>query len=379
MLRLCGLVTALAAAMGCSDNASSQPQPAPAPIAKPAGSGSSGSATTKPTPGDVDARQTGSGSGSAAKPVIHGDKWSSDDEGGGKAFKAFKETWVYVDGVPRGVLLFAEMPPGMPHTWKDDVEGLDFKPGDKGPHEKKIQILRWRLADYLKTIGVDIAKIKVVYLHGSGYVAIPGDQFRKFADGIQFDFTGNDLSKSRFYWPTTMKTNTTYDRYAAVSVFVEKPPMTLDRHNNPYIDGQEVGGIPYHGTPERGGFRVYVDNRLAMVIKRNELGATGMVNKDKPDEDPKWSVLKLLEARGVKVAPVAGDLVVSKDFMNQKRTRLAEDYVKDLQFTQSSETSGGLLLGKDKLQGTALYLHSKGHVPKDVPLPPLERDWSPIN
>jgi hypothetical protein len=368
-LRLCGLVVAFAAT-GCSDKASSEPQaqPKPAPLEQPA--------PTKAQPGEIDVKATGSGS--AAKPVIHGEKWSSDEEGGGKAFKAFKETWVYVDGVPRGVLLFAEMPPGMPYTWKDDIEGLDFKPGDKGPREKKIQILRWRLAEYLTAIGVDIKKIKIVYLHGSGYVAIPGDQFRKFADGIQFDFTGNDLSKSRFYWPTNMKTNTAYDRYAAVSVFIDKPPLTLDRHNNPSIDGQEVGGIPYHGTPERGGFRVYVDRRLAMVVKRNELGSAGMINKDKPSEEPRWSMIKLLESQGVKIAPVAGDLVVSKDLTNQKRTRLAEDYVKELEFSQNTESSGGLLLGKDKLPGTALYLYSKGKVPKDLPLPPLERDWSPL-
>jgi hypothetical protein len=309
--------------------------------------------------------------GSGAMPVIHGDKWQETEEGG-RNFAAFKETWVYVDGVPRGAMLFAELPAELPIAWKDDLESLDFKPGDPPPHEKKIQVLRWRLADYLKLVGVDVAKIKAVYLHGSGYVAIPGAQFRKFADGITFDLTGNDLSKTRFYWPGSMKTNTSYDRYAAVSVFITKPPLTLDRHNNPHIDGVEVTGVPYHGTPERGGFRVYVDYKLAMVVKRNELGAVGRVSNER------WDLMKLLASRGVNVKPVAGDLVFSRDMHQQRRERLDEAYVTNVEIGVNAQASGTMLVGKDDRAATALHLYTKGHVPPVLPLPELQRDWQPI-
>jgi hypothetical protein len=349
-------------AASATATAASAPPPS-APSATP------GAQRPAPDPGAVDGAATGSG----AKPVIHGDKWSGDDEngGGGRAFSAFKETFIYVDGVPRGALIFAELPATLPIAWKDDVEGLDFHPGDPPPHEKKIQLLRWRLADYFRMIGIDVGKIKVVYLHGPGYVAIPGDRFRRFADGITFDLTGNDLTKPRFYWPTNMPVNTTYDRYAAVSVFIDKPPVTLDRHNNPFIDGVEVAGIPYHGTPERGGFRVYVDYKLAMVVKRNELGAVGRVSNDR------WDLRKLLESRGVKVRPVAGDLVLAKDEVMQRRERLDADYIADLQLGVSSQASGTLLLGKDDRPATALHLYTKGHVPPVIPLPERKRDWVP--
>jgi hypothetical protein len=321
-----------------------------------------------PVPGAIDV----AGSGSAAKPVIHGDKWSGDDESGGKAFAAFKETWIYIDGVPRGALVFAELPATLPIAWKDDIEGLDFHPGDPPPHEKKVQLLRWRLADYLRLIGVDVANIKRVYLHGHGYVEIPGDRFRKFSDGITFDLTGNDLTRPRFYWPTNMPVNTTYDRYAAVSVFITKPPLTLDRHHNAFIDGVQATGIPYHGSPERGGFRVYVDYKLAMVVKRNELGAVGRINNER------WDLMKLLEARGVKVQPVAGDLVLAKDETLQQRERLDADYVKDIELGVNAQASGTLLLGKDNRAATALHLYTRGHVPPVLPLPVRRRDWQPI-
>jgi hypothetical protein len=323
-------------------------------------------AAAAPTPGTVDKAATG-----GALPVIHGDKWHDEEEEGGRNFAAFKETWVYVDGVPRGTILFSEIPATLPIAWKDDVEGLDFHPGDPPPHEKKVQLLRWRLADYFQLIGIDVARIKMVYLHGAGYVAIPGPQFRKFADGITFDLTGNDLTKTRFYWPATMKTNTSFDRYAAVSVFIDKPPLKLDVHNNPFIDGVEVNGIPYHGTPERGGFRVYVDYKLAMVVKRNELGAVGRV------ADTRWDLMKLLASRGVKVQPVAGDLVIAQGLVDQRRDRIDEDYVKNLEIGVNSQASGTMLIGKDDRAATALHLYTRGHVPPVLAMPETRRDWQP--
>jgi hypothetical protein len=157
-----------------------------------------------------------------------------------------------------------------------------------------------------------------------------------------------------------------------VSVFIEKPPLTLDRHNNPFIDGEEVMGVPYHGSPERGGFRVYVDSKLAMVVKRNELGAVGRVTSER------WDLAKLLEAHGVKARPVAGDLVVAKDLDQQRRERLDQTYVADLQIGVNAQASGTMLVGKDDRAATALHLYTQGHVPPVLPLPPFRRDWKPL-
>ena len=317
----------------------------------------------KPAVGSVDPAQ-----GTTDKPVIHGDKWKDSDDEGGQNFAAFKETWIYVDGVPKGAMLFAELPATLPIAWKDDVVGLDFGPDDPPPHEKKVQLLRWRLADYFTFLGIDVKKIKAVYLHGSGYVVISGETFRKYANDITFDLTGNDMTKSRFYWPRGMKTNAQFDRYAAVSVFIDRPLLEVDVHHTATINGNPVMGIPYHGTPERGGFRVYIDYKLAMVVKRNELGAVGRIDNEH------WDLMKLLESRGVKAEPVAADLVVSKALVIQRRDRVDGDYLKSLTLGINSQASGTLLVGKDAMQATALHLYTKGHVPPIVPMPELERD-----
>jgi hypothetical protein len=350
-------------AAAAPSGASASPASASPAGASPAGAPTAGSAA--PAPGSVDTATSTGG-----KPVIHGDKWN-DPEEGGRNFAAFKETWVYVDGVPKGAMLFAELPAELPVAWKDDLESLDFHPGDPPPHEKKIQVRRWRLTDYFRLIGIDVAKIKVMYLHGSGYVAIPGPQLRRFADGITFDLTGNDMTKTRFYWPASMKTNTSYDRYAAVSIFIDKPPLKLDEHNNPFIDGVEVAGIPYHGNPERGGFRVYVDYKLAMVVKRNELGAVGRVANER------WDLMKLLESRGVKAQPIAADLVIAKGLDEQRRERVDEAYVKNLEVGVNAQASGTLMVGKGDRPATALHLYTKGHVPPVIAMPDEQRDWQP--
>jgi hypothetical protein len=108
-----------------------------------------------------------------------------------------------------------------------------------------------------------------------------------------------------------------------------------------------------------------------MVVKRNELGAVGRINNER------WDLMKLLEARGVKVQPVAGDLVLAKDESLQRRERLDADYVKDIELGVNAQASGTLLLGKDNRAATALHLYTKGHVPPMLPLPERRRDWQP--
>ena len=377
--RFSHLTVVLAVASGCKGKADAPPAPPPARSADAgaaakvtdgsnAKSVSDGSDRAPPTPGDVD--PTG-GSGSDTK--IHGSNWQdTDPDTGGKAFQGFKETWIYVDGQPKGALLYPEIPSWLPVAWKDDVEGLDFKPGDPPPYDRKVQLLRYRLVDYLKMMGLDINKVKGVYLHGSGYTFLPHDTLVKYADGITFDFTGNDMTKTRFYWPMDMTVNTSYDRYAAVSVFIDKPLLKLDEHNNPFIDGVEVNGIPYHGNPERGGVRVYLDGRFAMVIKRNTLNDVGRL---KPNE-PRWSLRKLLEANGVKADNIAAvDVVDEKDTYHQTRERMPDTILAELDFATASNASGEITLGKEAKPANAILLYTKGHVPKPQALPPLERDW----
>jgi hypothetical protein len=328
-----------------------------------------------PSVGSVDTTQS---TGSATK--IHGANWqdTSDPDAnktGGAQFSQFKETWVYVDGEPKGALLLAEIPSWLPVQWMDDVEGLDFNkftPADK--RVKKVQLLRYNLLEYLKAIHVDTAKIKEIYVQGGGYSELTRSILDTYGKDITFDFMGNDLTKSRFYGPKTVNVNLTYDRYVAVNVIINKPLLTFDqRHHARDASGALLNGIPYHGTPERGGVRVYLDGEMAFVIKRNSLGDVGRVS---PSE-PRWSLMKLLAANGIHPDIGGIDVVSDKDIYNMHRTRLAADVMQDPTFMTSSNASGQVVFGADNIPVNAFLLYSKGHVPPVKPIPPLQRDWQP--
>lgn len=301
-----------------------------------------------------------------AAPELHGERWSEGDDpdapkmGG---FTMFKEAWMYVDGKPLGVLREVEFPP-MPIAWKEDVEYLDFNKGDPGPHEKKFKVKRWRVADYLTAAGVDFKKIKLVAVHGGrGVVYIPGDIFRKVKDRLTFDLTGNSNDKLRVFLPDDLPRTTSFDRYVAISVIIDKPVPGYDTETNELmLDGEPVGGIPYHGTPLRGGIRIYLDHKLALVVKRNALGADGRI------ADDKWNVGKLLAAHGVKA-----DGVVAADIVHgEERTRMPSVDVATLDFTSSEKASGKILVGPDQIETNAILLYTKGKTPPVWKRPPIE-------
>jgi hypothetical protein len=316
--------------------------------------------TARPVPGSVDK--------SGAPGVIHGDKWQDDDDqgsGGGKA-SVYKETFVYVDGEPKGAMIIPELP-DIPVAWSPDVISLDFVRGQPGPREKKTWLRRWRLTDYLKAIGVNLSKVKVVYLHGgSGVIEVPGDVLRKYADGLRFDLTGNDMTKSRFFFPQEMPRFGRFDRYVAVSVIVDKAPLKVTGHKELEQDGVIVTGIPYHGAPERGGIRIYRDGVLALNIKRNTLGAAGRV----APTEPRWNFEAILKSNGASIDEIAAADIVYAG----ARKRMTGEFFKGLEFGTNSQASGEILLGKSAEPANSILLYSKGKVPKVVPPAPFEQD-----
>lgn len=300
-------------------------------------------------------------------PEAHGSKWQDDDEDkvmGG--FQMFKEAWVYVDGRPVGVLREPELPP-LPEVWIDEVETLDFKRGDPGPHERYYQVRRWRLADYFEAVGVDLKKVKVVLLHGGrGAAFIDGKDFRRYRDKFLFDLTGNTNLKLRVWLPEEIlpRLNTSFDRYAAISVIVDKPKPTTNWENDVLIDGVVAEGIPYYGQPLRGGIRVYTDGALAFVIKRNALGDEGRIA---PGTD-EWSIAKLLAARGIDAERFGAMDVV--DYA-QITHRYDDAVIEQRTFKTDQEAQGAILLDDGKKVG-ALLLWSKDKVPPiRVPTPAM--------
>lgn len=308
------------------------------------------------------------GAGVDAQPLteVHGtNRIDPEDLGQSKGgFAMFKEAWVYLDGMPVGILREVELPP-LPETWVDEIEYLDFNAGDPGPHERVFQVRRWKLADYFEAIGIDLKKIKQVAIHGGrGSVLVPGDAFRKKKDEFLFDLTGTTEMKLRVWLPMGHDFNTSFDRYAAVSVIVDKPALTVDEENDLVLDGVVLEGIPFYGQPLRGGIRVYLDGKLAIIIKRNSLGDEGRVAPGKDE----WSIPKLMEARGLDPDQVgAADLLDAEG----KPTRL--ESIADLSFQTSSQAQGAILMSNGQLTN-AIQLWTKGKVPPVRVPTPKERD-----
>ena len=346
VLGLAGLV-----ALGCGKKAAGRLDP--------------GSIDAAPTPMALDA-----GVDDDAGAEDHGSRWREDDADGGEragGFQMFKEAWIYVDGEPIGVLREVEMP-ALPVAWTNSIEFLDFNPGDPGPHERTYQRKRWRLTDYLKAVGVDLKKVTLVAVHGGrGVVGVTGANLRKYGDDIRFDLTGNAWNKLRVYFPKDLPRNASYDRYVAITVYVNKPAPVISDDDQLMLDGEYVGGIPYHGSPQRGGIRIYLDNKLVLIIKRNALGDTGRVSAK--GERERWNLGQLLDAKGVHVHDiVAADVIYDED-----RRRVATVDLASFDFGTVEKVSGEIELLPDGTKAQEIILFRKGKVPPVWVRAPRER------
>jgi hypothetical protein len=331
-----GLTLALAASAACKSKREAPPPPPPPVAAIDAGA--------------PDADQAGA----------HGDKWKGGEPGdeftdGG--FQNFKEAWVYVDGKPAGVLREPELPP-MPVAWTKKDEDVEFDANSTGPRVLYYLAKRWRVTDYLTAIGVDLAKVKLVCIHGGrGVVYLPGDVLRKWSDGLRFDLTGVNRTKLRVFLPTGMPRNVSFDRYVAITVYVDKPLPELEKSTDYLLlDGQPVGdGIPYYGSPIRGGIRIYKDGQLAFALKRNLLGEVGRV----AGTTDRWNLADLLAANGVTTDDVVAADLISRDW----RGRYHDFDMKRFEFTVAEQAQGKIIVAATRQPIEAIQLFSKDRVP----------------
>ncbi len=185
-----------------------------------------------------------------------------EDENKGKRRK-FGDAAVFVDGAPRGVLRVLELPAQVPRRDATLVDGR--------------KVARWRLAEYLTQVGVDLARLREIHvLGGRGRTAIvSGAEVRRLKDSLLFSFTrGATGGKPRIHWPSDIKTNTTIDVVGAICAYVDKAPPRYDKDERALYDAQGVkfDGIPYvpaEAIPR--GTRVYLDGRYEAAIKKKLL------------------------------------------------------------------------------------------------------------
>ncbi len=207
-----------------------------------------------------------------APPPLDRDEFSLDGDGGGgtgdgggqrrpggQKKKRFGQSPVYVDGVPTAVVAYGELPPWLRTRWVRLNDGR--------------KVIRFVFADYLRALGVPLRRVQAVHLYGGrGRVGtISGAELRRVRDRLLFSFTRGDAGKMRMHWDGDVQVSDSIDKVQAVAVYVDRVPPRWDRGKWGLVNarGIELEGIPYAKAPLKGGVRIYLDGRIAHVLKRN--------------------------------------------------------------------------------------------------------------
>jgi hypothetical protein len=227
-------------------------------------------------------------------------------------------------------------------VWETHRHRLGFGPGEPIRY-RETKVPRFRVTDYLRAIGVDLDRVVEVHLHGArdGAIVLTRDDLRRHPDGILFKFAGDTFGKP-IPIVREVPTGTTFDDLKAMAIYVARTPPALTPAQSLVLDGAPVRGIPYHGEPIRNGVRVYVDDRLTAILKRNELAAPA---------DGRYRLADVLARQGVATEP----LVRAQLIRNEERAgNLA---VADLEFR--FEQSGQITFGADGQPVEAIALYSR--------------------
>jgi hypothetical protein len=326
-------------------------------------------ATTKKEP----AAATGAAAASATPPAPIPDEIVDKDEYVPAEFKSGADRWrdtgVYVDGKFVGLLAWAELPLALPIHWEQVKASAPKRYGTSDTGWRWAKERRYLFTDYLRALGLDLATIKEVHVYGPKFsetIVVTGKDLRsKKAEGFQFRFGGMVTGKAIPVVPDDFGNGRSPDKISSVMIYVEKKPPVLERNVGLVLDGEVQEGVPYFGTPLRGGVRVYLDDRLVAYIKRQDLPATG---KNAAGE-PEWPLFGYLRSRGVNLDTVAEGWLVRQEKWQEKLTR-AE--LETIGFTAGAQAKGHLELGPTKMKAQSIILRSQPVSAAQVPSPDPE-------
>jgi hypothetical protein len=286
----------------------------------------------------------------------------------------WKDVGVYVDGKPIGFLSFGELPITLKPVWvKDKVSQNKPASCPECPAWKWSQQRFYRFTDYLKSVGIPLAKIKQMHVYGpklSQSVVVTGrDLMSKRADKFMFRF-GSDVGGKALPWvPEGFGNGKTPDKIAGVMIYIDRKPPTVTREGIE-LDGVPQTGVPYYGEPLRGGVRVYIDDKLATIIKRQELdpksATTGV------DGDLHWSFGTFLQSKGIKADKLVEGWVIRDE---RRKEKLAWVDLEKMTFVASSQAKGGVLLGDGKLRANSIALHTRPVKDDELPTILPEEEW----
>jgi hypothetical protein len=296
--------------------------------------------------------------------------------GEGRAAR-WQDTTVLLDGKPIGMLAFGELPIGLAPVWIEEEVSVPVKPGQRGPGFRRVKGRQYRFADYLRALGVDVARIKELHVHGpkpTEALIVRGPELAQNRDGLRFRFGAEVAGKAIPVVADDLGNGRSPDKISRVAVYVERTPPTLVRNVGFVLDGKPVLGIPYATEMARGGVHVYLDDRLATVIKRRRLGADAAPAA--MDGSARRPLLELLAADGVDTRRVV-ELWIIRD--ERRAERLGRADLEDATFALGAQGRATIQRGDDELAVGALALHSRSLRPSELPtILPEEDDASTL-
>lgn len=278
----------------------------------------------------------------------------------------FKEPAVYVDGRPLGVLKFGEMPVPLEPTWFEERAAVPYVAAQKGPRFKIVKQRRYRYRDYLSAMGIDVEKIKELHIYGgnrhAAAVVIPGDSIRN-VEGFQFRFGGNIWGKPIPACPARVGDGKCPDQIGTMALYIDKePPKRKGGHF--YFDDKKIEGIPYLGTPIRGGVRVYLDGPLVTTVKRNKLKSQDLKTTGANGKDH-YKLFDFLKLQGIDTDTVQEAWLVQYE---RRIKKLSRAELLKVTFYAGESGSGEILMGDDETATHAIMLHSKALSIEDLPV-----------
>jgi hypothetical protein len=326
------------------------------------------------------AAAAGSGSADVPKPA---QKPAEPDEAYTPAeFKSgmarWKDTGVYLDGKPIAFMTFGELPITLKPTWVKDEVSVNKPPGCPDCPDRKIAYTRfYRFTDYLKSLGIDVKKVKAIHVVGpklSDTIAATGaDLQTKAAQDFMFRFGGLSSGKAIPHAPDNFGNDRSPDKISSLMIYVDRKPPVVTR-DGIELDGVPQTGVPYYGEPLRGGIRIYLDDKMVASIKRNELDPKMATTT--PDGELHWDLKKFLEKNGVDTSKIVEGWVIRND---RREEMLPWSELSTQSFTASSQAGksnqGNVTLGDKKIVVNSLALHTR-HVDKsELPEVRPEEEW----
>jgi hypothetical protein len=284
----------------------------------------------------------------------------------GSGAAQWKDTGVYVDGQPVGMLRFGELPIKLVPVWVSEKVSAPKRPRSNDPGWRWVKQRHYRFTEYLAAVGVDLARVKEVQVYGPRFsqtIVVGGPELRRRGRDFLFHFGGDVSGKAIPAVPPHFGNGKSPDKITAVMVYVARKPPTLVWNVGLELDGKVVTDVPYHGEPLRGGVRVYFDDRLAAVIKRKLLPRA----QAEPASDGRlrWKLFPWLESQGVDTGKIVEAWLVRAERRTQ---RLSRAQLVDATFESTGDgSSGSMLFGADRLPANALALHSRPVQPAELP------------